>query len=99
MHALNLPPYKARICEKEGKPYIFDDIRKCYVALTPEEWVRRHVVEYMLSQCNIQPQQIVEEYPVEINTMAQRADIVLPSGQDFVREADFVSPCSQTLLN
>ena len=59
-----------------GRTEVFDRVRGKWLVLTPEEWVRRHVVEYMLLQCNIQPQQIVEEYPVEINTMAQRADIV-----------------------
>ena len=51
-------------------------MRGRWLVLTPEEWVRRHIVEYMLSECGFQPQQIVEEYPVNINGMSQRADIV-----------------------
>jgi hypothetical protein len=45
--------------------------------LTPEEWVRRHVVEYLRRECGFSPQLIVEEHPVNINGMAQRADIVV----------------------
>lgn len=74
---LNYPPIHLRARRgANGRTEVFDRVRGKWLVLTPEEWVRRHVVEYMLSQCNIQPQQIVEEYPVEINTMAQRADIV-----------------------
>ena len=51
-------------------------MRGRWLVLTPEEWVRRHVVGYMLSECGFLAQQIVEEYPVNINGMPQRADIV-----------------------
>ena len=42
MLALNLPPYPFKISNREGKKFIFDVLRKKYVALTPEEWVRQH---------------------------------------------------------
>lgn len=74
---LNFPPIHLRARRgANGRTEVFDRVRGKWLVLTPEEWVRRHVVEYMLAECNIQPQQIIEEYPVEINTMAQRADIV-----------------------
>lgn len=74
---LNFPPIHLRARRgANGRTEAFDRVRGKWLVLTPEEWVRRHVVEYMLAECNIQPQQIIEEYPVEINTMAQRADIV-----------------------
>lgn len=59
-----------------GRTEIFDAVRGRWLVLTPEEWVRRHVVGYMLSECGFLAQQIVEEYPVNINGMPQRADIV-----------------------
>lgn len=40
MQLLNLPVFDAKITEEKGKKRIFDGIRKKYVALTPEEWVR-----------------------------------------------------------
>lgn len=74
---LNYPPIHLRARRgANGRTEIFDTVRGRWLVLTPEEWVRRHVVDYMLSECGFTPQQIVEEYPVNINGMAQRADIV-----------------------
>ena len=50
MYRLNLPPYDIKIGEKDGKRTIFDFLRKKYVALTPEEWVRQHFVHYLIEQ-------------------------------------------------
>ena len=74
---LNFPPIhlKARRAAN-GRTEIFDAVRGKWLVLTPEEWVRRHIVAFMLSHCGYVAQQIVEEYPVMINGMAQRADIV-----------------------
>lgn len=75
---LNFPPIRLRARKaSNGRTEVFDQIRGRWLVLTPEEWVRRHVVGYLLSHCNIMPQQIVEEYPVAINGMSQRADIVV----------------------
>lgn len=74
---LNFPPIKMRARHtSQGKTEVFDAARGRWLVLTPEEWVRRHVVEYMRTECGFMPQQIVEEYPVLLNGMAQRADIV-----------------------
>lgn len=59
-----------------GRTEVFDAVRGRWLVLTPEEWVRRHVVGYMLGECGFLAQQIVEEYPVNVNGMSQRADIV-----------------------
>ena len=47
MLSLNLPSYEIKIAERNGKNVIFDMLRKRYVALTPEEWVRQHFVHYL----------------------------------------------------
>lgn len=74
---LNYPAIRLRARRSaSGRTEVFDAVRGRWLVLTPEEWVRRHVVEYMLSECGFEPQQIVEEYPVNINGMSQRADIV-----------------------
>lgn len=74
---LNYPPIHLRARRAaNGRTEIFDGVRGRWLVLTPEEWVRRHVVEYLLTECGFVPQQIIEEYPVNINGMAQRADIV-----------------------
>ena len=74
---LNYPAIRLRARRSaSGRTEVFDAVRGRWLVLTPEEWVRRHVVEYMLLECGFEPQQIVEEYPININGMSQRADIV-----------------------
>ena len=75
---LNFPPIRLRARRSaNGRTEIFDAVRGRWLVLTPEEWVRRHVVEYLRRECGFSPQLIVEEHPVNINGMAQRADIVV----------------------
>ncbi len=50
MFALNLPAFDARITQRNGKNVIFDVIRRRYVALTPEEWVRQHFTHFLLKE-------------------------------------------------
>ena len=49
MLELNLPPYTPKI-KKNDKLYIWDQIRSKYVALTPEEWVRQHFINYLITE-------------------------------------------------
>ena len=51
MNRINLPPYDIKLREKDGKRQIFDFLRRKYVALTPEEWVRQHFVHYLVAHC------------------------------------------------
>jgi predicted type IV restriction endonuclease len=84
---LNFPPIHLRARRgQNGRTEVFDAARGRWLVLTPEEWVRRHVVEHLRTSCGFTPQQIIEEYPVEINGMAQRADIVVVDslGKNFV---------------
>ena len=50
MFSLNLPSFVPKISEKNGKHLILDPIRKKYVTLTPEEWVRQHFVNYLITE-------------------------------------------------
>lgn len=50
MHPLNLPPFPFKIVEQNGKLKIFDPIRRKYLVLTPEEWVRQHFIQYLISE-------------------------------------------------
>ena len=74
---LNFPAIKLRAQRQNGRTLVFDQVRNIYVVLTPEEWVRRHLVEYLIKYCNAPLRSIIEEYPVELNGMAQRADVVV----------------------
>ncbi len=74
---LNFPAIHLRARRSaSGRTEVFDAVRGRWLVLTPEEWVRRHVVGYMVGKCGFLAHQIVEEYPVNINGMPQRADIV-----------------------
>lgn len=46
---LNLPPFEYKLQKAEGKTYIFDPVRKKYVMLQPEEWVRQHFIALLLA--------------------------------------------------
>ena len=48
MYELNLPKYGIKIANENGHQTIFDVLRRKYVALTPEEWVRQHFVHYLI---------------------------------------------------
>lgn len=74
---LNFPSINLRATERNGRTLVYDSVRSAYIVLTPEEWVRRHLVEFLLSHCNVPLRSIVEEYPVALNGMAQRADVVV----------------------
>lgn len=77
LQKLNFPRITLRAIEREGRTLVYDSIRSAYIVLTPEEWVRRHLVEFLASHCNAPTRSIIEEYPATVNGMAQRADIVV----------------------
>ena len=77
MQRLNLPPAKFKYKTDNKKTSVFDIIRKKYVALTPEEWVRQHIVHYLTAYLKYSPGLIAVETQVKINGMSQRADIVV----------------------
>ncbi|MBK3516919.1 type I restriction enzyme HsdR N-terminal domain-containing protein [Carboxylicivirga marina] len=77
MQTLNLPPVKFRTKQSGGKLQIFDEVRKKYVVLTPEEWVRQHFIHYLMSGLGYSAGLIAVEMLVKVNGLSQRADIVL----------------------
>jgi len=76
MYKLNLPEFDLRLKKAEGKVWIFDVIRKKYLVLTPEEWVRQHFVNYLLSERKIPRSLIRIEGGLVYNAMQKRSDIV-----------------------
>ncbi len=77
MVLLNLPQVKFRIKSKENKQFIFDIIRKKYVVLTPEEWVRQHVIHYLITEKGTPKSLIAVEKQLTINTLIKRFDILV----------------------
>ena len=76
MKKLNLPPYKFRIEETNKGYYIFDDIRRKLVMLTPEEWVRQHFIHYLIDHLNYPRSLIKIETGLKYNKLLKRSDIV-----------------------
>ena len=77
MLALNLPAYETKITENEGKRQIFDILRKCYVALTPEEWVRQHFVHYLIDHKGYSKALMGNEVSILLNNTKRRCDTVV----------------------
>ena len=74
---LIFPAISARIEEREGEKYIWDSLRRKWLLLTPEEWVRQHTIAWLVSYKGIPELRISQEYPVNINGQHQRADVVV----------------------
>ena len=77
MQELNFPSYLFRLKSSENKTLIFDIIRKKYVVLTPEEWVRQHVIKYLLEQKKYPISLISIEKQLKINSLTKRVDIIV----------------------
>ena len=77
MEKLNLPTYNFNIKLEGQRKLIFDSIRKKYVVLTPEEWVRQNFISYLVEDKNYPRGLIAVEKKVDVNRMPQRSDIVL----------------------
>lgn len=77
MQKLNLPEYSFKIRTVAGKTSIFDSLRKKYVRLTPEEWVRQNFVQFLLAEKKYSPSLIAVEAGVKVNNNPQRADLVI----------------------
>ena len=76
-NGLTLPPFQARIVEEEGKRKIFDPVRRKYVALTPEEWVRQHFVNYLVTVKGYPAELIANEVQIRLNNTTKRCDTLL----------------------
>lgn len=76
MLSLNLPTFAAKVKEKDGKHVIFDPVRRKFVALTPEEWVRQHFVNYLISDKGYPKELLANEVPLKLNGTSKRCDTV-----------------------
>jgi type I site-specific restriction endonuclease len=74
---LNLPQYSFRTREKAGKKLIFDDFRRKWVALNPEEWVRQNFSRYLTEEKHFPASLVAIERTLRINQHDFRTDVVL----------------------
>ncbi|WP_281638363.1 type I restriction enzyme HsdR N-terminal domain-containing protein [Flavobacterium marginilacus] len=86
MQKLNFPSYVFRFKNSENKVSIFDEIRKKFIILTPEEWVRQHVVRFLLEQKKCPKSLINVEKVLMVNGLRKRYDVVVfnPNGTIFI---------------
>lgn len=74
---LNLPHYSFRISGKEGSEMILDPLRRKYVRLTPEEWVRQNFVQYLINEGKYPPGLLGIEVMFRLNKLKRRVDILV----------------------
>lgn len=76
MQELALPPFDYRVKKQEGNFFIYDVIRRKYVALTPEEWVRQHFIHYLIRVKHYSPALIAVEKETGLYGLKRRFDLV-----------------------
>jgi hypothetical protein len=74
---LNLPGFEFKTRTVADQLQIFDRVRRKYVALTPEEWVRQHFVHYLIEHRNVPMSHIAVEKSIRVSHLDKRADIVV----------------------
>ena len=84
--AIQFNQYNFRIEEREGGQCIFDEVRRKWVILTPEEWVRQHVIQFLLVEKKYSKSYINVEKSIKINGLTKRYDVVVfqPNGKLFL---------------
>lgn len=80
MLTLNLPAFAHKIKKKDGRLYIWDRIRKKYIVLQPEEWVRQHFINYLITVKQVPASLISLELGQKYNGLSKRCDIVVWDG-------------------
>lgn len=90
MQVLNFPPYSFRFKSSENTVSIFDEIRKKFVVLQPEEWVRQHTIHYLIQTKGYPKIRVNVEKQLQVNQLKRRYDIVVYNPQG---EVDILVEC------
>lgn len=77
MKKLNLPAFDYKVKKQGNRLYIFDPIRRKYLVLTPEEWVRQHLVNYLLCYLGYPKGLLTTETGLLYNGMQRRSDLLV----------------------
>lgn len=77
MQLLNLPSYQFKLKQNGVRTQIFDVIRKKYVALTPEEWVRQNFLQYLIQEKKFPASLIAVEAGLKYNQLQKRMDVLV----------------------
>lgn len=74
---LNLPKFPIKVISRGEKFYVWDNIRKKHIILTPEEWVRQHFVNYLITRLAYPQNLIGNEVELKLNKLKKRADTIV----------------------
>ena len=77
MEKLNFPAFNLLVKSKENKTFIFDSIRKKWLVLSPEEWVRQHCIHYLIDYKSYPLSYIQVEKKLKLNRIERRYDIIV----------------------
>jgi len=77
MIVLEYPSYPFKIKALNGKDQIFDPFRKIWVVLTPEEWVRQNLLQYLVQNLHYPSSLIAVEREIKLGALSKRFDIVV----------------------
>jgi len=80
MILVDFPSYDFKVQSIKGKDQIFDPCRKKWVVLTPEEWVRQNVLQYLIQICKYPIELIAIEKKIQLGSLAKRFDILVYHG-------------------
>lgn len=79
MQELNLPAYSVKLKTVSQQSQIFDEVRKKWLVLTPEEWVRQHVIHFLFNSHHYPLNLMGVEQELKLNNMKRRTDLVVYS--------------------
>lgn len=93
MQKLNLPSFDFRIKTENGKHFIFDSVRKKFLLLTPEEWVRQNFIQFLVQHKKYPQSLMAVEKQITVNSIFFRFDLVVyqNSGKPYLI-AEFKAP-------
>lgn len=77
MYPLNLPKFDVKVRKSKIGLEIFDSLRQKFLILTPEEWVRQHFVNYLISEKNYPKSLLANEAPIKLNSLTRRCDTIV----------------------
>ena len=77
MHTISFPKYNFKIKDEDGKSFIFDELRKKWIILTPEESVRQHLWMYLHKEKNYPISHMACEKTIKVNSLNKRFDLMI----------------------
>jgi hypothetical protein len=80
MILVDFPSYDFKVQSMHGKDQIFDPCRKKWVVLTPEEWVRQNILQYLIQVCKYPVELIAIEKTIQLGSLNKRFDILVYHG-------------------